>query len=179
MKYFPIAIILIIAGLCNHLPAYAQFTETATADTPSANSGLSDIARVKDYLQITPDQENAWNYFVDKVDGYANQMFVQHQSGTTKPDSAPRKIGRMVDVMQNRLAALEQVEGASKSLYALLSDAQKKRADDKLVSAIPVFASSSNLSCPVSDTPKCREERTDTPRKRRGAGALGGGANMN
>ena len=179
MKYFPIAIILITAALCNHLPAYAQFTETATADTPSANSDLSEIARVKEYLQITPDQENAWNYFVDKVDGYANQMFVQHQSGTTKPDSAPRKIGRMVDVMQNRLAALEQVEGASKSLYALLSDAQKKRADDKLVSAIPVFASSSNLSCPVSDTPKCREERTDTPRKRRGAGALGGGANMN
>jgi len=179
MKYFPIAIVLITAALCTHLPAYTQNTETTTADVPAANSGLSDIARVKDYLQITPDQENAWNYFVDKVDGYAKQMSVQRQSGTAKPDSAPRKIGRLVDVMQNRLAALEQLEGASKSLYVLLSDAQKKRADDNLVSAIPVFASSSNLSCPVSDTPKCREERTDTPRKRRGAGAMGGGANMN
>jgi LTXXQ motif family protein len=180
MKQVFLAFVLLTAVLGIPNCAYAQSAEATATDAPATNIALGDTARVKDYLQISPAQENVWNYFVDKVGSYTQQMSVQRTVGATAADSAPRKIGRLVDAMQNRLAALEQLEEASKSLYAVLSEDQKKRADNSLLSAIPVFASNSSLSCPVSDTPKCREERSDTPRKRRGGGpGAMGSANMN
>jgi hypothetical protein len=56
-------------------------------------------------------------------------------------DAAPHQIGRLVDNLQNRLAALEDVESAAKALYAGLNADQKKIANEMLIATIPTFTS--------------------------------------
>jgi hypothetical protein len=54
-------------------------------------------------------------------------------------DAATYQVGRVVVNLQNRLAALEEVETAAKSLYESLASEQQKVANELLILTIPTF----------------------------------------
>jgi len=117
---------------------------SATA-APSAAREVS-LADVADRLDLNPVQQNLWDVFKSKVDAYTAGYYRQKPIVPSPEDAATRQIERLVDQLQNRLAALEDVEMAAKHLYPSLTPAQQKIANEWLVLAIPTFSSSSTTS---------------------------------
>ncbi len=80
------------------------------------------LAAMKQTLNITAEQEPAWNAFVAKADA--------HQPGSMGPPPAaagPDGFGAHIAFMKERLASMEQMQGAYKQLYAVLTPAQRER----------------------------------------------------
>jgi len=90
------------------------------------------IAFYKTELGITDAQLPQWNAFADALRGSAKTMqtamAAMMQAGM--PTTAPARMEAMVQMMSARLDALKATLAAGKSLYAVLSDDQKKRADE-------------------------------------------------
>jgi len=111
--------------------------------------------------------------YVAKIDVYSKVYYQERPPTTSSGETAPRQIGRLFDNMQNRLAAMDDIERSAKALYAVLDEEQKKTADQILLSTIPVFASTANFACPVPSQGKPRSERPDGPPHKRPGGGMG------
>jgi hypothetical protein len=85
----------------------------------------------------------------------------------------------MVDNLQNRLAALEEIEAAAKSLYAVLKPEQQKAANEILILAIPTFTSTGNESMHSNADARRKDNKPDAgKRSRRGPGGAGMNGSM-
>jgi hypothetical protein len=90
------------------------------------------IAFLKAELAITDAQLPQWNVFADALRSGAKAM----QEAMTKrmqagmPASAPDQSDAMVQMMTTRLDGLKAMVAAEKALYTVLTDAQKKVADE-------------------------------------------------
>jgi hypothetical protein len=104
------------------------------------------LAEVSDRLGLNPVQQNLWDVFKSKVDAYTAGFYRQKLILPSPEEAATRQIERLVDQLQNRLAALEDVETAAKDLYPSLTLAQQKIANEWLLLAIPTFSPSSTSS---------------------------------
>ncbi|MDQ2763028.1 MAG: Spy/CpxP family protein refolding chaperone [Pseudomonadota bacterium] len=99
------------------------------------------IAFLKAELGITEAQLPQWDAFADALRGSAKTMRTA-MMGTMQagmPTTAPAKIDTMVAMMTVRLDALKMTAAAEKSLYAVLTDAQKKTADELMMSPMGVM----------------------------------------
>lgn len=97
------------------------------------------LAHVQDRLGLNAAQQELWRWFENRVDAYISTYYRQKSVLPSAEDPATHQVGRMVDNLQNRLAALEQVESATKNLYASLTPEQQKTANQVLILAIPNF----------------------------------------
>jgi hypothetical protein len=97
------------------------------------------IAFYKAEIGITDAQLPQWNALADALRGGANgmrtAMATAMQGGM--PATVPARADAMVQMMSARLDAMKATAAASKALYAVLSDAQKKTADE-LMTAPPM-----------------------------------------
>jgi len=93
------------------------------------------IAFLKTELGITEAQLPQWNAFAEALRNSAKTMhnaMGNMQSGM--PAGLPAKLDAMTAMMTARLEALKTTAAATKALYAVLSDAQKKTADELVMS---------------------------------------------
>jgi hypothetical protein len=138
-----------------------------------SKSPESSLAQLHDRLALTVQQQGFWSAYEGKVDAYVSAYYRQKPVVPAPEDTAPHQIGRLVDNLQNRLAALEELESAAKVLYASLIPVQQKIANQLLISTIPSFTSTdigSNL--PGEDAHR-KENKPDSGKRshRGGAGA--------
>jgi hypothetical protein len=90
------------------------------------------IAFLKAELAITDAQMPQWNAFADAVragaKGMRESMSKMMQAGM--PATAPARADAMLQMMTTRLEAVREIASAGKALYEVLSDSQKKIADE-------------------------------------------------
>lgn len=93
------------------------------------------LAYVRAELHITDAQAPQWNAFADAMRGNAallRQAMARSASqadASAPPPPAPEQMERRIAFMSTRLEAMRSVLPAAKSLYAALTDEQKKTAD--------------------------------------------------
>lgn len=127
--------------------------------------------QVSDRLGLSASQQSLWDVFKNSVNAYSGTYYRQRPILPSPEDAATHQIGRMVDNLQNRLAALEDVETAAKNLYASLTPQQQKTANELLVLTIPTFSSSNGES--VHSTEVGRPGKTDSGKRSRRGGSTG------
>jgi hypothetical protein len=90
------------------------------------------IAFLKAELAITDAQMPQWNAFADAVragaKGMGESMSKMMQAGM--PAAAPARADAMLQMMSARLEAMKEIASAGKALYEVLTDTQKKVADE-------------------------------------------------
>lgn len=112
-----------------------------------AEAGMSVVAQLQTQLQqtaealkLTPKQVVLWEAYQDKVSALmSDQMKLAPYVSTQQ--SAPQQIGRKVDTVRNRLAAMEDIQEAAARLYESLDATQKKTADQMLPQTVPALYS--------------------------------------
>lgn len=93
------------------------------------------IAFLKAELKISDAQLPQWNAFADALRSGATHMGATMQAMRSgMPGNFPARLDAMVTMMSARLDGLKATAVASKSLYAVLDDAQKKTADELIMS---------------------------------------------
>lgn len=111
-----------------------------SAATPRPLEGL------RNDLALTPAQLPLWQAYVGRLDAYTQLHYRERPTPPAGTDAATRQFARLVDLQQNRLAALEDIERAAADLYALLTPEQRKLADQRLMATLPVFASAGQMA---------------------------------
>lgn len=90
------------------------------------------IAFLKAELGITDGQLPQWNAFAEVMradaKGMRDTMAKMTQAGM--PTTAPARMDAMVQMMTARLDGMKAMAAAETALYAVLTDAQKKTADE-------------------------------------------------
>jgi hypothetical protein len=109
---------------------------------PNAESGAPQqqviLEELRTDLRLLPEQQPAWNTYVDKLAAIAADAARERTRAQGMPQgSAPQQFDRAIDAARNRLTALEDVAMAAKALYASLSEQQKAVADTRLARAVP------------------------------------------
>ena len=92
------------------------------------------IAFLKAELAITDAQLPQWTTFANvlRADGTSMREGMGKTIQAGMPTTAPARSEAMVQMMTMRLAGMKSMVDAEKSLYAVLTDAQKKLADELL-----------------------------------------------
>lgn len=131
------------------------------------------LPQVLDRLALSAQQLSLWDFFRNKVEAYTSTYYRQKPIVPSVADAAPHQIGQMVDNLQNRLAALEDIESATKNLYASLTPEQQKTANELLILTIPTFLPSSSDSNSSTADARRKDTRPDAGKRSRRGGAGG------
>ena len=98
------------------------------------------LQEVKQRLKLQTEQQVAWDAFARRVQA----LMEDQMRGMPRPDEredAVHQINRRVDVVRNRLAAMEDIADAAGQLYSALSPDQRKIADELLPTTVPTLYS--------------------------------------
>lgn len=123
---------IVIIGLA--VPAYAHSPcgpgGKMQDGNPEANLDRH-LARMKEVLGITPDQEGPWNEYAQKAKGEMEKMrdAIMREARQDMPQTAPQRFDRRIEMMKRRIASLENVDEAFKRLYGVLTPQQQAAAD--------------------------------------------------
>jgi hypothetical protein len=97
------------------------------------------LVKAAEALKLTPTQAVLWDAYQEKVGALmADQLKTPVRS---LRQNAPQQIAQKVDVVRNRLTAMEDIQEAAVKLYAALDEGQKKVADQSLAQTIPALYS--------------------------------------
>jgi periplasmic protein CpxP/Spy len=100
----------------------ANFNPAARAD--------QHLARLKADLKLTAAQEPLWQAFAENAKAEAGKGFEAMRANAQDLSlSAPERMNRMVEVMKQRVVAMESVNASFTRLYDALSPDQKRVAD--------------------------------------------------
>jgi len=94
------------------------------------------LVEVQQRLKLEAAQQAAWDMYARRV----LALMQDQMRGIARPppdEDAPHQIDRRVDVVRNRLAAMEDIAEAAGHLYSLLSPEQRKVADELLPTTVP------------------------------------------
>lgn len=94
------------------------------------------LAFMKAELKITDAQATAWNGFADAVRAAVkqhNERMKAILAGDDRSKSLPDRVDAQEQLMSARLEQIKLIKASLKSLYAVLSDDQKKEADDMVI----------------------------------------------
>jgi len=110
--------------------------QPAEATRLSANDQLRlRLTNLRLALRLKPEQAGAWQAYEDKVLEFLSEL--GEQSGNAAGGNAFAQIDRRLAAEQRRAATMEQISRAARNLYSMLSDEQKRVADDGLARTIP------------------------------------------
>jgi periplasmic protein CpxP/Spy len=88
------------------------------------------LTQLKADLKLTAAQEPLWQVFAEKAKSEAGKGFQAMRDQTQDLSlSAPERMARRTEVMKQRVAAMESVNGSFKTLYDALTVDQKRVAD--------------------------------------------------
>lgn len=155
----------------------APMAPSAIATRQSANSQTHpelSLSQVSENLKLRETQRPYWLAYVSRIDDYVKLYYQERPASAYASEPATRQIGRVLDQLQNRLAALEEVEGVAKALYAVLDPDQRKLADQVLISTIPVVGSNADASCPAPPEGKGKSDKNEGSQHKRRGGGMGG-----
>lgn len=155
-----------LAGLPARADEPANTAPVAAAATPRPLEGL------RNDLALTPQQLPLWQAYAGRLDAYTQLHYRERPAPPAGTEAATKQLARLVDQQQNRLAALEDIERAAADLYALLTPEQRKLADQRLMSTLPVFASAGQMA---SATPPAAGSRPSNGPPEGGPRGSGGG----
>jgi hypothetical protein len=138
--------------------------------------GTDDLTlnQLRDRLALTAQQQAFWTAYASKVEAYTDAHYRQKPVLPAPGDAAPHQVGRLVDNLQNWLAALEDVESAAKILYASLVPEQQKIANQMLILTIPTFTPSNSDSSGSATDAHRKDNKPETGRRSHRGGAGGG-----
>jgi hypothetical protein len=137
------------------------------------NGGMSaadqfriDLQETAQALELNPKQRVLWDAYQDQIAALMNDI------NKIEPYHPPRQtavqqIGRKVDLVRNRLAAIEEVQEAANRLYQSLTEDQRQIADQRLAGTLPNLYAGPTNDC-GGDMPRGGSERG-------GRGGMGGG----
>ena len=94
------------------------------------------LSFLKTELKITEAQTTAWNEFTQAVRTAAKQRNERMKAvfaGEEKAKTLPERIEAQEQFMTARLEEVKQIKASVRNLYAVLSDEQKKEADDMVI----------------------------------------------
>jgi hypothetical protein len=102
-------------------------------------------------LKLTPEQAASWQAYEDKV----INLLADLSRGGEVPmgGSALLQIEGRIDIVRNRLTAMEDLSDAAKKLYAGLSDEQQTLADRMLPGTVPTLYSGAGAPAPGRGRP--------------------------
>lgn len=103
-------------------------------DGPVATFTQGRIAFLKAELAITDDQSAVWNAYADALRNNFESMKGMWQTMKAAFDAKtpPERLDAHIAAMSVRLKAMQDIKPALDKLYAVLGDAQKKKADEIL-----------------------------------------------
>jgi DNA-binding ferritin-like protein (Dps family) len=127
-------------------------------------------------LKLQASQDAAWTRYSEAIDVYNKTYYEEKPIAAYATDAGPRQVGRLVDILQNRLAALDEIESAAKNLYEVLNADQKKVADQLMVASVPVFASVGGAMCPDPSEKKAKSDKPAGAQRSRHSGGASSGA---
>ena len=90
------------------------------------------LAYLKDELKITDAQTDAWNAYADAIRNRVSVMQGMRESmiGSMQKGNAVDRMDVRIKGMEAMLKSMKAVKPATEKLYAVLTDEQKKVADD-------------------------------------------------
>lgn len=156
----------------------APSTPPAPPDAPPGTSATgpqydTPMDQLRDKLKLRAEQQPYWNAFQNRIDAYVGLYLRQKPPQAFVTELAPRQIGLLVDQLQNRLTALEDIELTFKELYVRLDTTQQTTANQLVMSAIPTFVSGARPS--ESSSPEGRGARGGRGNGGPPGGGMGGG----
>lgn len=131
-----ILVLSILFGASMILPAYA---EQAAANGAGGMSGQHPdpvakveerLANFREELKITRDQDQAWAAYAETTRSSVRDIRDRmNEAMHDKPQTAPERFDRHIELMRERLASFEKMDQALKQLYAALTPEQRAIAD--------------------------------------------------
>lgn len=106
----------------------------ATADGKISTFAAGRIAFLKAELGITEAQKSVWDAYAETIKGNLQSMQGMEQTMKTvvEAKSPADRLNAQIAALESRVAALKEVKPTLEKLYAVLSDEQKKKADEVL-----------------------------------------------
>jgi hypothetical protein len=89
-------------------------------------------------LKLTPEQAPAWQAYENKVVDLLDDL---SRGIHPAEGGALKQINARVDVVRNRLTAMEDIADAATKLYGVLTEEQKSTADRMLAATLPTLYS--------------------------------------
>jgi LTXXQ motif family protein len=110
--------------------------DEVTAMSPNDQVRLQ-LTNVRSALKLTPEQAAVWQAYENKVVSLLEDV----ARGVSQPQggNALKQLDLRIDVVRNRLTAMEDIAEAAGKLYASLSDEQKAMADRTLAGTLPAL----------------------------------------
>ena len=126
----------VLFGACMIAPVYAEDASSSGA-TGMTHQHSDPVAKVekrlasfKEELKITSDQEQVWNTYAEKTRSNVKDIRDRMDEAMhDKPQTAPERFDRHIELMKQRLASFEKMDDALKQLYTALTPEQKAIAD--------------------------------------------------
>jgi xanthine dehydrogenase iron-sulfur cluster and FAD-binding subunit A len=87
------------------------------------------LAAMKTELNISANQESAWQAYVTQARQQAEIMQALHAQATATAQTAPERLSQRIEFMRQRTAHLEAMSVALNNLYAVLTTEQRAIAD--------------------------------------------------
>lgn len=117
--------------------------DKGAGDRPQANPLEVTLHEFHEDLKLGPGQEAAWDSYAEKLRALADDVARERSQRRPAPANLLQRIDGIVDRARNRLAALEDIAQAAKTLHAGLSPEQQAMADPRLANLIslPLAAS--------------------------------------
>ena len=137
---------------------------------------LADTAQA---LTLTPKQAVLWDSYQASVAALMADQLKHSTYDASSSRTAVQQINGKVDVVRNRLAAMEEVAERANALYQSLDETQKKIADQRLAATVPALYS--GLVVQSGDGGRSAAQGGSNGRSGRGGmrggagGAVGGG----
>lgn len=112
--------------------------DEVTTMSPNDHARMQ-LNNVRFALKLTPEQASVWQAYEDRVVGLLDDL----GRGVNQPPggNALKQIDSRIDVVRNRLTAMEDIAEAANKLYVSLSDEQKSMADRMLAGTLPTLYS--------------------------------------
>lgn len=87
------------------------------------------MEQFKAQLKLTPQQEPLWTAFAEKAKAEAGKGMKTMREKAQEPMTAPERMSQMMNLMKDRMTAMESVSESFKRLYDGLTPEQKAIAD--------------------------------------------------
>jgi len=118
----------------------------SAGERPSMNQLEIAIEELREDLKLAPQQQAAWERYVDKVRAIADDATREGQRGRRERDmTGMQRIDAAVDLARNRYTALEDAGDAAKALYKALTPEQQKIGDQRIASVILLASQSGGM----------------------------------
>lgn len=125
-------------GMGNDRPPGERRSVSASGDHLIADT-MRQLDNVHYQLRLRPEQEPLWAAYQEKVGALVSDQLRSRRE--TASGDALRQMERKIDVVRNRLTALEEIAAAAHNLYQQLDVAQQEKADRLLPATLPTLYS--------------------------------------